>query len=68
MNDDKKLKLVFAPGCFDQFEGTQEELQDLIAQLHQMVDSGKIFEEAVPVDPEEEARIYEMLRQQEKRQ
>lgn len=68
MNDDNKLKLEFAPGCFDNFEGTQEELQELIAHLHQLVDSGKILEDSVPVDPDEEEAIYEKLRQQEKRQ
>ena len=68
MNDNKKPEIVFAPGCFDNFEGTQEELQELIAHIHQLVDSGKILEESVPVDPDEEEAIYEKLRQQEKRQ
>jgi hypothetical protein len=26
-------KIVFAPGCFDDFVGTQEELNELIADL-----------------------------------
>ena len=65
---DNKLKLEFAPGCFDNFEGTQEELQELIAHIHQMVEDGTIFEESVPLDPEEEARVYEMLKQKEQRQ
>lgn len=26
-------KIVFAPGCFDDFVGTQEELDELIADL-----------------------------------
>ena len=68
MTDNKKPELIFAPGCFDNFEGTQEELQELIAHLHQLVDSGKILEDSVPVDPDEEEAIYEKLRQQEKRQ
>ena len=65
---DKKLRLEFAPGCFDDFEGTQEELQELIAHIHQLVGSGKIFEDSVPLAPEEEARVYEMLKEKEKRQ
>ena len=68
MNDDKKPEIVFAPGCFDNFTGTQEELQALLAEIHQMVESGELFEKAVPLDPEEEAELYEKLRQQEKRQ
>ena len=31
MTDKKPPEIVFAPGCFDNFEGTQEELQELIA-------------------------------------
>lgn len=45
-----KPEIVFAPGCFDNFDGTQEELDELIASIHQMVDSGEIFEKARPVD------------------
>ena len=65
---DKKPEIKFAPGCFDNFEGTQEELQDMLAQLHQMVEDGTLFENSVPIDPEEEAELYEMIKKQEKRQ
>lgn len=50
---DKKLKVEFAPGCFDGFEGTQEELDELIAEIHRMVDSGEIHEKARPIDFED---------------
>ena len=68
MTDNKKPEIVFAPGCFDNFEGTQEELQELIAHIHQMVESGELFEKAVPLDLENEAELYEMLKEKEKRQ
>jgi hypothetical protein len=45
----KDLKIVFAPGCFDQFDGTQEELDELIASIHQMVKSGEILDKSTPV-------------------
>jgi hypothetical protein len=45
----KDLKIVFAPGCFDQFEGTQEELDELIASIHQMVKSGEILDKSTHV-------------------
>lgn len=32
-NEDEKRKISFAPGCFDEFDGTQEELDELIAEL-----------------------------------
>jgi hypothetical protein len=32
----KPIKVNFAPGAFDDFEGTQEELDDLIKQIQDM--------------------------------
>ena len=52
-----KLKIVFAPGCFDNFEGTQEELQELIAELHRMAQTGELFAKAEPLSDEDYARI-----------
>ena len=46
---DKKLKIEFAPGCFDQWDGTQEELDALMAELERQVDTGEIFENSVPL-------------------
>jgi hypothetical protein len=53
----EKLKLEFAPGCFDDFDGTQEELQEMIAQLHKMLDDGTLFEHSEPVSEEESQAI-----------
>ena len=50
MNDNEKPEIVFAPGCFDNFDGTQEELDEMIAAINQMVESGEIFEKARPID------------------
>ncbi len=50
MTEDKKLKVVFAPGCFDNFDGDQAELDELIAEINRLVESGEIFEKAQPVD------------------
>ena len=46
----KEIKIVFAPGCFDNFEGSQEELDELIAEITQMVKTGEILEKSVPVE------------------
>jgi hypothetical protein len=36
MTDTKKpLEVKFAPGCFDHFDGTQEELDALIAEIQE---------------------------------
>lgn len=53
MEEEKKPKVVFAPGCFDEFEGSEDELKDLIAEIHRMVESGEFFENARPVSDEE---------------
>ncbi len=36
MTDKPKLKIEFAPGAFDHFEGTQEELDVLIGEITTM--------------------------------
>jgi hypothetical protein len=46
----KPIKIVFAEGCFDDFEGTQEELDELIAQLTTMAEDGSLLEKSVAVD------------------
>ena len=53
-----KPKLVFAPGCFDNFEGTQEELQELIAEIERMFATGEVFEKAEPLSDEEAEVIF----------
>lgn len=54
-NDDEKkpVEVVFAPGCFDDFDGTQEELDELIAEIKRMVDSGELFDQMEPLSVEE---------------
>ena len=68
MSNEKELpngmKLVFAPGCFDNFEGTQEELEALIKEIEESFTSGDAFEQATPVeelDDDELAELLEML-------
>lgn len=39
-----KPKIEFAPGCFDDFEGTQEELNELVAAIQKMIVDDTIFE------------------------
>lgn len=46
----KELKLVFAPGCFDTFDGTQEELDELMRDIQSSFDSGELLEKGTPVD------------------
>jgi hypothetical protein len=68
----KALKVVFAPGCFDTFEGTQEELDELMAEIGRLIQSGEFFDmsESIDIDDlsEEELReIAEDIGQADKR-
>ena len=41
---DREIKIVFQPGCFDDFEGSQEELDSLVKEIQDMVADGSLFE------------------------
>jgi hypothetical protein len=64
----KELKIVFAPGCFDNFDGTQEELQEMIAQIRQMASDGTLQEKSQPIDIDDEEFIKAMQNQMRPRQ
>jgi hypothetical protein len=49
-DEKKKLDIVFMPGCFDNFEGTQEELDEMMAEIQRLAETGEIFEKSTPVD------------------
>ncbi len=62
-----KVKVVFAPGSMDSFEGTQEELDALVADLQNMLANG-IPADAIPVTLEEEEEMQRILDKQGKLQ
>ena len=49
----KTLKIEFAPGCFDAFEGSQEELDELVAEITRMAQSGELLEKSRKIDFDE---------------
>jgi hypothetical protein len=59
------MKIVFAQGAFDDFDGTQEELDNLLSELKEMIESGSLMEKSEPVDldllQEENPEIYEKI-------
>ena len=65
---EKKLKVEIAPGAFDNFEGTQEELQELLAQIHQMAEDGTLFDNSRPVSDEEAEAVWQRIEEAAKRQ
>ena len=50
LSKDKKMRIEFAPGAFDTFDGTQEELDALVAELTRMAESGELEENSVALD------------------
>jgi hypothetical protein len=69
---DQPLKVQFAPGCFDEFEGTQAELDLLMAEIHSMFENMTAedleatshavdFEQLTESDPELAQRLAESL-------
>ena len=50
MSDKKKVHITFAPGAFDNFDGTQAELDALIAEVQRLAESGELEEMSVPLD------------------
>jgi len=60
---DQPLKVIFAPGCFDAFEGTQEELAEMIAYIHRMVESGEMFDKGriMDIDDPEDAAMIDLI-------
>ena len=46
----KEIKIEFAEGCFDNFDGTQEELDELMAEITQLAESGELFERSNPIN------------------
>ena len=71
MTEEKKLKIEFAPGCFDSFEGTQEELDEMVAEIQRMFDSGEMetnsrrvdIEELFEEDPDVAEKIFKALQE-----
>jgi alkanesulfonate monooxygenase SsuD/methylene tetrahydromethanopterin reductase-like flavin-dependent oxidoreductase (luciferase family) len=60
--------LVFAEGCFDGFDGTPDELAEMIAELHRMAEDGTIMDDATPLDDDQIEELNEGLSRREQRQ
>jgi alkanesulfonate monooxygenase SsuD/methylene tetrahydromethanopterin reductase-like flavin-dependent oxidoreductase (luciferase family) len=63
-----KLKVIFAEGCFDDFDGTPDELAEMIAELHRMAADGTIMDNATPLDDDQIEELNEAKSRREQRQ
>lgn len=61
-NNDKPMKIVFAPGCFDDLDMTQEELDEFVKMIQDKVADGSLFEESRALDPNDPEDIELMER------
>jgi len=70
MSTDPKIQVNFAPGCFDNFEGTQEELDQLIKEITEKFSSMTLedfdnevesLEDLFSKDPEQALKISQFL-------
>ena len=64
MTEKKPLKIVFDPGCFDNFDGTQAELDEFVKQIQDFAESGLLFENSVELTDEDIEELDEETRQQ----
>ena len=48
-----ELKIEFAPGCFDNLDITQEELNELMADIKNMVANGSLFDNSKTLTEED---------------
>lgn len=60
------IKIVFEEGCFDDFEGSQEELDSIVAELTKLAETGEIFDHSVPLDFED-AETLNLISRKDKR-
>jgi len=64
MTEKKPLRVIFDPGCFNNFEGTQEELDEFVKQIQAFAESGLLFENSVELTDEDIEDLDEDTRQQ----
>jgi hypothetical protein len=63
--DEKKPKIIFDPEAFADFEGTQEELDELVSEIKTLFESGDFLKNSQPVDMQElqdtDPELYKVL-------
>ena len=64
MTEKKPLRVIFDPGCFNNFEGTQAELDEFVKQIQAFAESGLLLENSVELTDEDIEELDEDTRQQ----
>lgn len=63
-----KKELIFAEGCFDNFEGTQEDLDKLKDEITALFQTEDFEELAQPLSEEDEQELLQLLEGRSSRQ
>jgi hypothetical protein len=58
---EKKFKIHIQPGAFDNWDGTQEELDEFMEEITRQIESGEFFKNSVPLDSEDEILEAELF-------
>jgi len=61
-NNKPDFKIVFAPGSFDDFDGTQEELDALVAAITEELSSGNVLAASTEITAEDWAALPDHVR------
>ena len=59
----KKMPVIFAEGWADELDLDEDEYMDLVRGITQLVETGEIFEESIPVDELDDEEREEILAQ-----
>ena len=62
-NTKPEFKIVFSPGAFDDFEGTQTELDEMMAELNRQIQSGELFDHSTELTTDDWEELPEHVRQ-----
>jgi hypothetical protein len=62
MSSKKPKEVVFMPGCFDSFDGTQQELDDFVVKIKAMALSGELEEQSESLNKEDLKDLVEGIK------
>lgn len=57
----KTMEVIFVPGCFDDFEGTQEELDMFVEMIQNMAKDGSLLENTIITEDDDTADIEQLF-------
>jgi hypothetical protein len=63
-----EIKVVFAEGCMDDFQGSPDELAEFVAEIQTMASNGTLFDSAKLLREDEVEDLGLMLRAKARRQ